>query len=111
MTTPNNESKCHCSKLAFREEQRKEAYADRLKLQEDLENWKAEAAYLKSHRDEIKKLLIEAIKLLRLPHSMCQVSHHSKEDRHELGDKCPIDRRVEELLEKYDDLVYNRKKP
>ena len=74
------------------------------------DDWKEEAAFLKSQRDEIKKLLIDAVKLLRLPHSMCQVSHHSKEDRHELGDKCPIDKRVEELLEKYDDLVYHRKK-
>ena len=75
------------------------------------DDWKEEAAFLKSQRDEIKKLLIDAIKLLKLPHSLCQVSHHSPKDRHEWVAKCPIDKRVEELLEKYDDLVYNRKKP
>jgi len=56
------------------------------------------------------KLLTDAVKLLKLPHSMCSVSHHSKSDRHEIGDECPIDKRVNELLESYDDLVYMRKK-
>ena len=55
-------------------------------------------------------LLTDAIKLLKLPHSMCSVSHHSKSDRHEIGEECPIDKRVNELLERYDDLVYIKKK-
>lgn len=75
------------------------------------DDWKKEATYLKSHRDEIKTLLVDAIKLLRLPHSMCEVSHHSKKDRHELWDDCPIDKRVDQLLKRYDDLVFHRKKP
>ena len=74
------------------------------------DDWKEEAAFLKSQRDEIKKLLIEAIKLLRRTRSICQVSRHNEKDRHGWEDACPIDKRLWKLFEAYDNLVYMEKK-
>ena len=74
------------------------------------DDWKKEAAYLKSHRDEIKTLLIEAIKLLRRTRSICNVARHNEKDRHGPDDACPIDKRVWKLFEAYDNLVYMQKK-
>lgn len=58
---------------------------------------------LRKAQAEIKQLkasLKEASKLLGGLASACNCAHHGKHDRHGLAEQCPVEKRIDTLLEK-----------
>lgn len=49
---------------------------------------------------QLKASLKEASKLLGGLASVCNYAHHGKHDRHSLAEQCPVEKRIDILLEK-----------